>query len=230
MHKDNYKAILLASGAHACKELGIKGEDFQGVFTTLEFLEALKVKNKKVTSKTVVVIGGGNTAMDAAAAAMRYGAKESTLLYRRTREEMPADMNEIREAEKEGVQIRFLETPVGIHGVKSKLNQLECVKMQLGEPDLTGRRRPVPVEGSNFILETDIMVIAIGETPETESLPAEIAASKDRTILVNPMTMETSIPGVFAAGDSVLGPATVPDAIIGARRAASGIENYIKTS
>ncbi len=230
MLKDNYKAILLASGAHACKELGIKGEDFQGVYTTLEFLAALKFKNKKVAGKTVVVIGGGNTAMDAAAAAMRYGAKEATLLYRRTREEMPADINEIREAEKEGVQIRFLEAPVGIHGVKSKLSQLECMKMQLGEPDLTGRRRPVPVEGSNFILETDNLVIAIGEKPQTESFPAKIATGKDGTILVNPMTMETSIPGVFAAGDNVLGPATVPDAIIGARRAASGIENYIKTS
>ena len=228
--KDNFKAILLASGAHACKELGINGENYQGVFTTLEFLTALKIKNKKVTGKTVVVIGGGNTAMDAAAAAMRYGAKEATLLYRRTREEMPADMNEIREAEKDVVQIRFLEAPVGIHGVKSKLSQVECIKMQLGEPDMSGRRRPVPVEGSNFILESDNLVIAIGEKPQTESFPAEIATGKDGTILVNPMTMETSIPGVFAAGDSVLGPATVPDAIIGARRAASGIENYIKTS
>jgi len=230
MFKNNFKAILLASGAHACKELGINGENYQGVFTTIEFLAALKIKNKKVTGKTVVVIGGGNTAMDAAAAAMRFGAKEATLLYRRTREEMPADMNEIREAEKDGVQIRFLEAPVGIHGVKSKISQLECIKMQLGEPDMSGRRRPVPVEGSNFILETDILVIAIGERPQTDSFPAEIATGKDSAILVNPMTMETSIPGVFAAGDSVLGPATVPDAIIGARRAASGIETYIKTS
>ena len=102
--------------------------------------------------------------------------------------------------------------------------------MQLGEPDMSGRRRPVPVEGSNFILETDNLVIAIGEKPQTESFPIKIATGKDGTILVNPMTMETSIPGVFAAGDSVLGPATVPDAIIGSRRAASGIENYIKTS
>jgi NADPH-dependent glutamate synthase beta subunit-like oxidoreductase len=228
--KDNYMAILLASGAHASKELGIKGEDFQGVFSTLQFLEALKIKNKKVSGHRVVVIGGGNTAMDAAAAAIRYGAKEAVLLYRRTREEMPADMNEIREAEKEGVQIRYLESPVGIHGVKSKLNQLECMKMQLGEPDMTGRRRPFPVEGSNFILATDILVIAIGEKPQIESLPPEIATSKDSTILVNPMSMETSIPGVFASGDNVLGPATVPDAIIGARRAATGIDNYIKTS
>jgi NADPH-dependent glutamate synthase beta subunit-like oxidoreductase len=228
--RDNYRAILLAGGAHACKELGIKGEDFQGVFSTLQFLEALKIKNIKVSGQRVVVIGGGNTAMDAAAAAMRYGAKEVLLLYRRTREEMPADMNEIREAEKEGVQIRFLEAPVGIHGVKSKLNQLECMKMQLGEPDMTGRRRPFPVEGSNFILETDILVIAIGEKPQVESFPLEIATSKESTILVNPMSMETSIPGVFASGDIVLGPATVPDAIIGARRASAGIDNYIKTS
>jgi NADPH-dependent glutamate synthase beta subunit-like oxidoreductase len=228
--KEDFKAVLLASGAHACKELVIKGAESQGVFTTLEFLEALKIKNKKVSNQRVVVIGGGNTAMDAASAAMHCGAKEVTLLYRRTREEMPADLNEIREAEKEGVQIRFLEAPVGIHGVKSKLNQLECMKMELGEPDLTGRRRPVPVEGSNFIMELDTLVVAIGEKPQTESFPEDIATSKDDTILVNPMTMETSIPAVFAAGDSVLGPATVPDAIMGARRAVTGIENYIKTS
>lgn len=230
LQKEEYKAILLASGAHACKELGIEGETFQGVFTTLKYLEALKVQNKKVSGKKVVVIGGGNTAMDAAAASMRYGAKEATLLYRRTREEMPADMNEIREAEKDGVHIRFLEAPVGIHGVKSGLNQLECIKMQLGVPDLSGRKKPVPIEGSNFLLEADILVIAIGENPQTESFPDEIATGKDSTVLVNPMTMETSIPGVFAAGDNVSGPATVPDAIIGARRAVTGIDKYIKTS
>ena len=168
--------------------------------------------------------------MDAASAAMKYGAKESFLLYRRTREEMPADMNEIREAEKDGVQIRYLEAPVGINGVKSKFNQVECIKMELGEPDLTGRRRPVPVEGSNFIMEADLLVVAIGEKPQIENFPKEIATSKDSTILVNPHSMETSIPGVFAAGDNVLGPATVADAIIGARRAAAGIDNYIKTS
>ncbi len=230
LRKEDYKAILLASGAHACKELGIKGEDFQGVFTTLEFLESLKMKNTMINGQRVAVIGGGNTAMDAASAAMRYGATEATLIYRRTREEMPADMNEIREAEKDGVHFRFLEAPVGIHGVKSKLTQLECIKMQLGEPDLTGRRKPVPVEGSNFILEVDLLVIAIGEMPQTESFPEDMAISKDNTILVNPMSMETSISGVFAAGDNVLGPATVPDAIIGARRAVTGIENFIKTS
>ncbi len=226
----DFKAVLLASGAHSCKALGITGEDFEGVYTTLEFLEELKIKKKVINAKTVVVIGGGNTAMDAASAAMKYGAKEAFLLYRRTREEMPADMNEIREAEKNGVQIRYLEAPVGIHGVKSKFNQLECIKMELGEPDLTGRRRPVPVEGSNFILEADLLVIAIGEKPQIESFPEKIATGKDSTILVNPHSMETSIPGVFAAGDNVLGPATVPDAIIGARRAATGIDNYIKTS
>jgi NADPH-dependent glutamate synthase beta subunit-like oxidoreductase len=228
--QEDFKAILLASGAHACKELGFKGENFQGVFTTLAFLEALKIKNKKVSGQQVVVIGGGNTAMDAAVAALRYGAREATLLYRRTRGEMPADLNEIREAEKQGVEIRFLEAPVGIHGTKSKVTQLECMKMQLCEPDLSGRRRPVPVEGSNFILELDTLVVAIGEKPQADILPAEIATGRDSTVLVHPMSMETSMPGVFAAGDSVLGPATVPDAILGARRAVAGIEHFIKTS
>ena len=230
LQKEGYKAILLASGANACKELGITGEGFQGVYTTLEFLGSLKLSNMRINGQKVAVIGGGNTAMDAASAAMRYGASEATLIYRRTREEMPANQNEIREAEKDGVSIRLLEAPVGIHGKKSKLTQLECIKMQLGEPDLSGRRRPVPVDGSNFVMEVDLLVIAIGEMPGIENFPEDMATSKDSTILVNPMSMETSMPGVFAAGDNVLGPASVPDAIIGARRAVFGIENYIKTS
>jgi len=230
LFSEGYKAILLTTGAHQCKKLDIKGEDFEGVYDTLEFLMELKIKKKDIKNKTITVIGGGNTAMDSASAAIRYGAKEVFLLYRRTKEEMPADINEIREAENDGVQIRYLENPLSIIGEKSRVNQLECIKMELGKPDLTGRRRPIPVEGSNFILDTDHVVIAIGEQPETDFFPKNIATGSDNSILVNPLTMETGMPGVFAAGDAVSGPATVADAIIGAKKAAIGIDSKIQSS
>lgn len=230
LFSEGYKAVLLAIGAHRCKTLDIPGEDFEGVYDTLEFLQELKINKKDIINKTVAVIGGGNTAMDSASVAVKYGAKEVFLLYRRTREEMPADINKVRETEKDGVQIRYLESPLSIHGEKSKVNQLECIKMELGNPDMTGRRKPVPIEGSNFSLEADLVVIAIGEQPDIELLPGEIACGKNNNILVNPFTMETSIPGVFAAGDSVSGPDTVADAIIGARRAAIGIDTKINSA
>ena len=229
LFSEDFKAILLGIGAHGCKKMDLKGEDLEGVYDSLEFLKELKIRKKDITNKTVSVIGGGNTAMDAASSAMKYGAKEVFLLYRRTREEMPADINEIREAEDLGVQIRFLENPLMIHGDKSRVKQLECIRMELGEPDLSGRRRPLPLEGSNFTLETDLVVNAIGEQPEINLFPDQIAAGRNNTILVNPFTMETGIPGVFSAGDSVSGPATVPEAITGARRAARGIDTLIQT-
>ena len=229
LFKEGYMALLLAVGAHGCKKLDIQGEDFEGVYNTLEFLCELKIHKKNVKNKKVIVIGGGNTAMDSASSAMRLGAREAILLYRRTREEMPADINEIREAEHDGVQIRFLEAPLSIMGEKSKVTGLECIKMELGKPDMTGRRRPVPVEGTNFTEEADIVVEAIGEQPDTLPFKNEITTGRGNTILINPFSMETSRPGVFAAGDSVLGPATVADAIIGAKRAATGINNYIQS-
>lgn len=227
LFEEGYDAILLATGAHHCKSMDIPGEDFEGYYNSLDFLKALKIQSRDIRNKTVAVIGGGNTAMDAASVAVKYGAKEVFLLYRRTREEMPADINEIRETEKEGVEIRFLESPLGIHGEKSKVSALECIKMELGGTDLTGRRRPVPVEGSNFILNTDVVVMAIGEEPDMDSVRDEFARGRNNTILVNPFTMETSIPGVFAAGDSVSGPATVADAILEARKAAAGIHTKL---
>jgi len=221
---EGYDAVLLTIGAHHCKTMEIPGEDFDGTYNSLEFLKELKINKKVIKDKTVAVIGGGNTAMDSASVAMKHGAKEVFLLYRRTREEMPADINEIRETEKDGAKIRYLESPLSIHGEKSKVNMLECIKMELGEADMTGRKKPVPIEGSNFSLDTDLVVIAIGEQPETDVFQGKIASGQSNNIFVNPFTMETSMPGVFAAGDSISGPATVADAILGARKAAIGID------
>jgi len=224
LFNEGYDAVLLTIGAHRCKTMDIPGEDFDGSYNSLEFLQELKINKRDIKNKTAAVIGGGNTAMDSASVAIKYGAKEVFLLYRRTREEMPADINEIRETEKDGVQIRYLESPLSIHGEKSKVSMLECIKMELGKADLTGRRKPVPIEGSNFSLDTDLVIMAIGEQPDVDSFEGELACGPGNSILVNPFTMETSIPGVFAAGDSISGPSTVADAILGARKAAIGID------
>lgn len=229
LFSQGYKAIFLAIGAHSCKRLGIEGEDLEGIYDSLEYLRELKTGEKEMKANKVIVKGGGNTAMDAASVAMRYGAREVTLIYRRSIDEMPADPVEIRETKNTGVEFMLLVTPVRFIGEKNRVKQIECVKMELGKPDMTGRRTPVPVKGSNFFMEADQIILAIGEFTGSEFLPDNIEVSKNGRIVVNPYTMETSLPGVFAAGDSVLGPATVAEAVMGARRAAFAIDNYLRS-
>jgi NADPH-dependent glutamate synthase beta subunit-like oxidoreductase len=179
--------------------------------------------------KNVVVIGGGNVAIDAAETALTLGANEAAVLYRRSRDEMPANPWEVKEAEGKGVKIEFLVAPKRILGKNGKVSAIECVRMQLGEPDETGRRKPIPIEGSEFIRETDMVILAIGETPDLEFLPKEIELNEDGTVWVDPITMETSVQGVFAGGDVITGPATVIEAILAGKRAAAFIENYLKS-
>jgi len=229
LFNQGYKAIFLAIGAHSCKRLGIEGEDLEGIYDSLEYLRELKTGKKEMKANKVIVKGGGNTAMDAASVAMRYGAREVTLIYRRSRDEMPADPVEIRETKNTGVEFMLLVTPVRFIGEKNRVKQIECIKMELGKPDMTGRKTPVPVKGSNFFMEVDQVILAIGEFTGSEFLPDNIKVSKNGRIVVNPYTMETSLPGVFAAGDSVLGPATVAEAVMGARRAAFAIDNYLRS-
>jgi formate dehydrogenase beta subunit len=178
--------------------------------------------------KNVVVIGGGNVALDAARTALCLGAGEATILYRRSRDEMPANLWEVKEAEESSVKIEFLVSPKKILGEKGKVSAIECVRMQLGEPDETGRKRAIPIEGSEFKRETDMVILAIGETPSVGFLPKEVELNEDGTIWVNPITMETSLQGVFAGGDVVSGPASVIEAIRDGKRAAESIENYLK--
>nr|MDO8134168.1 FAD-dependent oxidoreductase [Candidatus Njordarchaeum guaymaensis] len=179
--------------------------------------------------KNIVVVGGGNVAMDAARTALQLGGSKVTILYRRSRDEMPAIPWEVKEAEDEGVKIEFLVSPGKILGEKGKVSAIECVRMQLGEPDETGRRTSTPVEGSDFSRKTDMVILAIGETPDLGFLPKEIDVNDDGTLWVNPITMETSIQGVFAGGDVVTGPATVIEAIRAGKNAADSIENYLKS-
>jgi NADPH-dependent glutamate synthase beta subunit-like oxidoreductase len=227
LRKDGFKAIFIATGAHKSRELNVEGCHLKGVVHALEFLREANVGKANVGEK-MAVIGGGNVAVDAARTALKLGAREVAILYRRSREEMPANPWEVREAETEGVEIRFLTSPKKILGENGRVTALECINMRLGEPDESGRRIPIPVEGSEFTIESDMVILAIGEVPDLTFLPKEIEITEVGTIAVDPFTLETSMPGVFAGGDVVSGPATVVEAIMAGKRAASSIEHYLK--
>ena len=227
LRQEGFKAIFIATGAHKSRELNVEGCNLEGVMHALEFLKEANIGKAKVGEK-VVVIGGGNVAVDAARTALRMRAKEVAIFYRRSREEMPANSWEVREAEIEGVKIQFLVSPQKILGKDGRVTALECIKMSLGELDESGRRAPLPVEGSEFRVESEMIILAIGEMPDLTFLPKEIEITETGTIAVDPFTMETSVPGVFAGGDVVSGPATVVEAIVAGKRAASSIERYLK--
>lgn len=228
LSKKGYKAVFLAIGAHKCKQLKIEGEKLNGIYDTLEFLRELKIGKRKINANNVVVIGGGNTALDAASAAINIGADNVSVLYRRTKEDMPADINELREAEAEGIKFRFMAGPVKYIGDKKHVKQVECIEMEMGPKDLSGRRSPLPVKNSNFVMDADLVVVAIGEEPDSDFLPKKIDLLDGGRISINPFTMETNMSGVFAGGDGVLGPATIAEAILAARKAVVGIDKYIK--
>jgi len=226
--KEGYKAVLLASGAHKSRQLRIEGTELKGVIYALDFLRKINLGGEIDLGERVAVIGGGNVAMDAARTALKLGAKDVSILYRRSREEMPANPWEVKEAESEGVKIRFLVSPTKILGEDGQATAVECVRIELGEPEETGRRRPTPIEDSEFTTELDTVILAIGESPDLSFLSEEIAVSEQNTILVDPVTMMTNFPGVFAGGDVVSGPATVIEAIAAGKRAALSIHRYLK--
>jgi NADPH-dependent glutamate synthase beta subunit-like oxidoreductase len=228
--KEGYKAVFVAAGAHKSQELRVEGEQLNGVIHALDFLWDSNSRKKMEIGKKVAVVGGGNVAVDAARTALCQGAKEVTILYRRSRDEMPANPWEVKEAENEGVQIEFLVSPKRILGDKRTVCAVECVRMQLTEPDETGRGKPVPIEGSEFTRETDMVILATGEVPDVLFLPKQVELNDDGTVWVNPMTMETSVAGVFAGGDMVWGPASVIEAIRDGKRASESIEHYLRSS
>lgn len=225
--QDDFKAVFVAVGAHKSRKLGIEGEELEGVLNALSFLWSVNMEQDVELGKKVGVIGGGNVAVDASRTALRHGADEVLILYRRSREEMPANPWEVKEAEKEGVKIELLVAPKKILEKAGRVEGLELDKMKLGEQDETGRRTPVPVEDSEFSLKLDTVIVAIGETAETTFLPKDIEVDKAGRIIVNPFTMETSLPGVFAGGDTVTGPATIMEAILAGKKAAYSINQYL---
>jgi len=226
--KQGYRALFVATGAHEEQKLRIRGEELNGVFHALDFLEKTNMQEKVELTDKVSIIGGGNVAVDSARTAVRLGAKEVTILYRRSKEEMPANPCEIKEAEEEGIKIEFLVAPKKILGKNGDVAAIECVRMELGEPDETGRRRPISIQGSEFSIETGSVIMAIGQTPNLAFLPKEVEITEERTIVVDPFTLETSRPGFFAGGDVVLGPATVMEAIIAGKQAAISIDLHLR--
>ena len=234
--REGYKAIFVGVGAHKTQKLKIEGGDLKGITHALDFLWRVNSEENVEIGENIAVIGGGNVAVDAARTAlmareaMKMRAKAVTILYRRSREEMPAIPWEVKEAESEGVKIEFLVSPKKIVGESGRVSAIECVRMELGEPDESGRRKAVPIAGSDFKRETDMVILAIGETPDVEFLPKEIMLNEDGTVAVDPMTMETNLKGVFAGGDAVTGPATVIEAILAGKRAAESIDQYLRMS
>lgn len=225
-----FHAIYLAIGTHRSLKLNIEGEDqLQGQVDALAFLREVNLGSRKPLGKRVAIVGGGNVAIDAARTSLRLGSEQVTIIYRRTREEMPAYPEEIEEALAEGIEILYLSAPVRIVGANGRVTGLECIRTQLGEPDASGRRRPVPVAGSTFVVACDALIPAIGLQPETEYLAeAGLEVSRHNTLMVNDHTAQTSMPDVFAGGDAVSGPATVIDAIAAGHRAADAMHRYLK--
>jgi heterodisulfide reductase subunit A-like polyferredoxin len=228
LQQKGYKAILIAVGAQESWKLGIEGEDLKGVIHALDFLKDVNLGKKVELGDRVAVIGGGNVAVDAARTALRLGAKKVSVLYRRSRAEMPAFSLEAKEAENEGIEFQFLVAPKKILGENGKVTALECIRMELGEPDESGRRRPIPITGSEFVINLDAVIPAIGEAPDVSLLPTGAKVTGRKTIECEPLTLETSLPGIFAGGDVVSGPATVVDAIAAGKRAAVSIDRYLR--
>lgn len=238
LDEEGYDAVFIGTGAGLPAFLGIPGENLVGVYSANEYLTRSnlmksylfpKYDTPPIRRERVAVVGGGNVAMDAARTALRLGG-DVHIVYRRAKEQMPARVEEVHHAEEEGVKMRLLTNPKRIIGDdRHRVTGIECIQMELGEPDDSGRRRPVPVKGSEFVLEVDTVVIAIGNNPNPlipRSMP-DLATSKWGTIIVDETTMATSVPGVFAAGDIVSGAATVISAMGQARTAAASIQKYL---
>jgi len=223
-----YKAVFIAVGAQISRKLGIKGEELNGVVHALDFLRDVNLGKKVKPGDRIAVIGGGNVAIDAARTGLRLGSEEVHLLYRRSRKEMPAHLGEVEQAEREGVIFHFLASPTRIIGKDGKVVGIESIQMKLGTPDESGRRRPVPIEGSEFIIELDAIIPAIGQSSDISLLPKEIEVTKQNIIAADRVTMETSLPGIFAGGDVVSGPATVIEAIAAGKRVAVSIDRFLR--
>ena len=224
--RKEFKAVFLATGAHEELKLGVEGENLKGVLHCVSFLKEVNFGRKVELGKKVAVIGGGNAAIDAARVAKRFGC-DVTILYRRSWKEMPANFWEVDEAEKEGVKIEFLAAPVRIIG-KNKVESIECIQMALGEPDESGRRRPIPVEGSEFTLDVENVIVAISQRPNLDDLSGDLKSTKWSTLVVDENTQMTSVKGVFAGGDLTLGPKTIIEAVATGKTAANGIDAYIR--
>ena len=225
-HRQGYQALFLSTGAHRSLKLNIPGEKLEHVLPGVEFLRDLNLGKTVELGSKVAVIGGGNVALDVARSAIRLGAKTVEIYYRRSRQEMPAIPEEVDEAIREGVKVHFLVAPVKILGRGKKATAMECVRMKLAEPDESGRRKPVPVERSNFRVNADVIVAAIGQSVD-RALLKTLDTHRDGTVNAHPETGATSLKGVFAGGDVVTGPGWAIEAIAAGKRSARSIHEYL---
>jgi formate dehydrogenase major subunit len=227
---DEYDAVYIAAGAHRSQGLNIPGEDLKGVVHGITYMKDINLeKVSKVPSK-VAVIGGGFTAIDCARSSLRLGAKDVSIIYRRTLKEMPAGELEVSMAEEEAIKIFYLTSPIRILGdMSSNVKAIECVKNKLGEPDASGRRRPEAIPGSEFTLPVDMIIAAIGQAPDVSFLSTESGVEFTRwsTVIVDPENFMTNKKGVFAGGDFVTGPRNAIEVIGDGRKVAKAIDNYL---
>jgi heterodisulfide reductase subunit A-like polyferredoxin len=228
--RKSYAAVFVAIGAHVERKLGIPGENLTGVTGGVEFLRSVNLSRPVAPGRRVLVVGGGNSALDAARAALRCGAEEVTIVYRRTRAEMPADHREVADAEREGVKLLFLAAPKSFQtGLDGRVAGLECLKMKLGKPDASGRPAPEPIPGSEFVIPCDAVIATIGQIPDVNALGERLGltTTKSGTLHADPLTLETALPGVFAGGDCVTGPDVVVTAMLAGKKAANSIDRWL---
>jgi NADH-quinone oxidoreductase subunit F len=232
LRKDGFAAVFIAAGAQRSQRLGIPGEveDIEGLYYGLRFLRDIRLGRAVKVGRHVAVIGGGNVALDAARTSLRLGADKVTICYRRSRDEMPVSDVEYEEAVAEGVEINFLASPTRITSDNWKVTGLQCTRMELGDPDESGRRRPIPVSGSEFTVAADTVIAAVGQAPDLSFLPPDSALERTRweTLVTDSNTLATNVPGVFAGGDFVTGPDMVVQAIAAGRRGAIAIDKYLR--
>ena len=229
LFQQGYEAVFVAVGAHKSLDLGIPGEDSEGVVQGVNFLRDLNLGRNPSVGKRVGIIGGGNVAIDAARSALRLGTDQVTILYRRTRVEMPAGEEEVEAALAEGVQIEYLSAPVEVISRDGRVEGTKCIRMELGEPDASGRKQPIPIPGSEFVVEVDMVIPATGQTSDLSFLEgSSIEVTNRGAVDVDPLTLATSRPGVFAGGDCQSGPGIVIEAVASGKRVAESIRRYLE--
>lgn len=229
LRAQGYEAIFIAIGAHQGRKLSLEGEDARGVIPAVDFLRRVALGEHVDAGEKVIVIGGGYTAIDSARMVLRLGSKEVTILYRRTRKEMPAQEEEIMGAEKEGIQIEYLTAPTKILVDGGKILGIECCRMKLADLDQSDRPRPIPIPDSKFVIEADMVIPAISQSPDLSWFDEEEGGKVTLWggIEVNPLTLQTNGKGIFAGGDVVQGPGTVIEAIASGKRAALSMDRYL---
>jgi glutamate synthase (NADPH/NADH) small chain len=238
--EEGYNAVFIGSGAGLPNFMNIPGENLNGVYSSNEFLTRVNLMKAYrfpeyptpvVVGKKVAVVGAGNVAMDSARTAKRLGAEEVYIIYRRSEAEIPARLEEVHHAKEEGIIFELLTNPVKIAGHNGRVKAIECVRMELGEPDASGRRRPIEIKGSNFTLDMDTVIIAVGQTPNPliKDTTKALDTTKWGGIIVNEETMETTMENVYAGGDTVTGAATVILAMGAGKKAAKAIDEKLQS-